>query len=388
MDRGETVGSLYGGYAGSGGLYQCNVNNQGDLVWSAGKRFVGGQDDEYAEVFYDSLTARGYKVVGDPRVIFDRSSELSKAKFLVWRGRLLELKMNLCALHSVLTDNAVGKEVAEVYAKVEWSVYSPVEQKTVYKVITEGYQNIEDQMADGFTLAFLDALGVAAENLAADQGFYELVSKNTYVDVEANKPLADEAMALPKIASNRSPFSDNADPLLNSVVHHQAHGRRPWFGLRGLRGRLHPDQRPRGRRPGQRGGPVPVRPGVGGGRSSARTRCATVALVKGAGVRNMAPLLRCARREGDRGREGLCRGRAPGRGPLALPLTGGMVRRHSPFRRLDGRAGDHPGRRVHLRRQQRRPPGGLQRQRGGHHPGHQAPGRGRGHQPELLYSHQ
>jgi len=213
MDRGDIIGSRYSGLVG---LQRCNLKGQGEVVWSTGRRYVGGQDDDYAQVFFETLSARGYNVVGDPKIMFGRSKELAKAKYLVG-GRVLDLKMNLCDVYN-MWDNPTGEEVAEIYLKVEWTVYSAVEKEVAYTTVTEGYHNRTEEIAGGINLTFMDALASAAEELASDQGMYDLVSKRPEPRSLANKPLPDEPIVLPQTLARVTPFEDNSEPLLNGVV--------------------------------------------------------------------------------------------------------------------------------------------------------------------------
>ncbi len=146
------------------------------MNWGAGVAKVHGRDSEYNKSFYDALTAAGYKTLGDPNKLFDRNKERTETDFKIG-ARITDIKANFCSLLSWMDYRDLGIEAGEVYIEVEWSIYSPLERKTIGKLKTEGYSKLEDAVSGAFLIVYHNAFQAAAEELANNQEFFKLVSQ-------------------------------------------------------------------------------------------------------------------------------------------------------------------------------------------------------------------
>jgi len=215
LNRGQEIGALYSGKSDVS-MNICNFGSDAKLNWGAGKVYIGGRDDQFAEAVYDALKARGYNVVGDPRVVFKRAEELSRSRFKL-AGRITDMKANVCNVCSWWDGRPLGRQYAEVYLKTEWSVFSTMADKVVMQVVTEGYHKRPDEVPEGFLLAVLDAFSASAEELAANPGFLKLVSQGQAMEAKAMAPVG-EALVLPGVEQSDKPFATNPDRITNSVV--------------------------------------------------------------------------------------------------------------------------------------------------------------------------
>lgn len=215
LNRGQEIGALYSGTS-EVSMDLCNYGSDAKLNWSAGKAYIGGRDDQFAEAVYDALKARGYNVVGDPRVVFKREEELSRSRFKL-AARIIDMKANVCNVHSWWDGRSMGKQHAEVYLKAEWSVFSTMADKVVMQVTTEGYYKRPDEVPEGFLLAVLDAFSAAADELAANAEFLKLVTQGRAIEDKAMAPAGD-AISLPSVEQSGKPFAANPDGITNSVV--------------------------------------------------------------------------------------------------------------------------------------------------------------------------
>lgn len=215
LNRGQEIGALYSGKS-EVSMNLCNFGSSATLNWSAGKAYLGGRDDQFAEAVYDALKGRGYNVVGDPRVVFKRQEELSRARFRL-AARITDLKANVCNVHHWWDGRPLGRQHAEVYLKSEWSVFSTMADKVVMQVVTEGYHKRPDEIPEGFLLAVLDAFTASAEELAASPEFLKMVTQGRAIEAQAMAP-AGEAVSLPRVELFDKPFAANPDRITNSVV--------------------------------------------------------------------------------------------------------------------------------------------------------------------------
>ncbi len=74
-----------------------------------------------------------------------------------------------------------------MFIDVEWTIFSSVLQREVFKTATQGYFKQVKPKKNGVLLAFHEAFAIAAENLLTSQGF---------VDIASGKPSVDTASSL------------------------------------------------------------------------------------------------------------------------------------------------------------------------------------------------
>ncbi|MEZ7195467.1 S1C family serine protease [Pseudodesulfovibrio karagichevae] len=195
----------------------CNLNTSADIFWTSSRSTIGGIDDEFTRYFYESLTARGYNVVGDPKKIFDRQEELTRARYLV-AADIKDIKTNICRLYDFWSGDSLGTENGEVWMKVQWTVYSPLEKKTLLQVTTTGYQKSVEERADGYTSLLFESFASAAEELSTDKDFFDLVSgRRVKASLTMQKSVGDE-MSIPAVEQYITPFAEDPTRVTDSTV--------------------------------------------------------------------------------------------------------------------------------------------------------------------------
>lgn len=181
MRRGEPMGQAFVGVF-------CIPREK--LEWRGGRL---NMDDEFTEVFREQLIKANYPVVGDPNALFEDPS--------TWKAELF-----VAALISRIETNACFPSAGfgnwntlkgGTFIRVNWQIYGQLERKVIYEVTTEGSYQTDEVRSGGIAAFMSNAFAAATQNLLADQGFYNLVTKNkpsstlpepTYQTIEIDKP--------------------------------------------------------------------------------------------------------------------------------------------------------------------------------------------------------
>ena len=139
---------------------------QRDLTWERGPQVLDEEDIRTA--FNQVLQKANYPVAGNVDNLFE---DVSGAELII-AGLVKELQAGIC---NKVTLGFVGprdvKPIANVSLKVNWQMFSRVDEKVVYEVATDGKYSGPGGLREGVIAAFANA----AENLLADRRFYELV---------------------------------------------------------------------------------------------------------------------------------------------------------------------------------------------------------------------
>lgn len=153
----------------------------GDLTWEGSRVSLSSDDfidrvdlssDDFTDVFRDELENAGFEVVGDPNAPFGDASD-NKAQYLIG-GLINDIEANMCYPHTSFGDLVSSK--GNAYLKASWQIYSALSGEVVYQVDTEGVFQRKDIASAGNDDIFINAFGVATQNLLADEGFYNLVT--------------------------------------------------------------------------------------------------------------------------------------------------------------------------------------------------------------------
>jgi serine protease Do len=210
--RGTTIGSFPGGYSPSGSF--CNFRRSSEMTQTEGRKVIAGRDGELAAIFYQTLTDLGYKVVGDPSVVFERKEEINKARYLV-AARITDIKANICNAASLWDGRPLGTQTGEVFLQIDWSFYSSAQRSVVLNVQTTGYNKSSEERPDGFYLIFADAFASATRNLGANNRFLSLVDEGGGKVVGLREQAA--LIRLQKVEAPQAP-QGNYSSLVESVV--------------------------------------------------------------------------------------------------------------------------------------------------------------------------
>ncbi|MCH8184039.1 MAG: serine protease [Proteobacteria bacterium] len=144
----------------------------GNLTRSGGRYALSSS--VFNDVFREELENANYKVVGDPDQLFG-DPELSKAEYFI-AGLIKEIEANVCYPLAGFGD--VTSSSAGVYMEVEWQIYDTLRRQVVLKLSTEGSAQTT-AVPGGVAIAFENAFAQAAQNLLAQNEFYELVRFGT-----------------------------------------------------------------------------------------------------------------------------------------------------------------------------------------------------------------
>ena len=198
----------------STGPFCSGYNNK--ISWNTGSIQFSGNEGEFPEIFYNAMNSSGYDVIGDPKIMFEREEEKGRATYKIG-ARITDLKVNICEMGHWWDGRRLGIYAGEAYMKVEWSIYSSLDRKTIARVKTDAYMKTEEAASGGFISIVLGAFENSAKELAANKEFYNLVS-NDSLEAEATRSAGEEI-----ILSKIQPFtsegvSKNIDQILNSTV--------------------------------------------------------------------------------------------------------------------------------------------------------------------------
>jgi serine protease Do len=140
------------------------------VTWSHGRRLLDSV--EFGDLFREEMGVAGYDVVARADQMFDMVEDEQRAELVV-SAQITDVKMNLCrklGLIILLQSTVKGLE-ADAAVTVDWTVYSALDRRIVYRTTTRGYIEMDQAAPDGDEIALAEAFAAAAANLAADPGF-------------------------------------------------------------------------------------------------------------------------------------------------------------------------------------------------------------------------
>lgn len=195
----------------------------------------GMSREELSRVFNDVLEGQGYDVVRYLDLTFEDEieNEYLRTEYRVG-GKIIDAKMDV----DYNDADGVGPiilnrpgERGELYLKIKWSVYDALRRNTVYSIVTEGTGEQKRSNPDGLVLMVNAAFEVAAHNLAADQGFHDLMVKGIKPEgwkpkkKQDDRPLkyeGNEEVELNALPLSREPFPKDIKPAQKNAVLVQA----------------------------------------------------------------------------------------------------------------------------------------------------------------------
>ena len=181
--------------------------------WNSGR--TAFKPDEFAERFVHALKAANYNVAGDPTILFTASENKVAPRYRVG-ARIDRIAMNICH-HSDWFERA--PESGEGAVRVAWQVQDTVDERIVYETTTEGGSKIAygDARMDARVDLIFDAFESAAKSLAADQGFYKLVSAMPVTSASLQHP-AGAPLRFSPATTFRGPIQTQMDYIRLGVV--------------------------------------------------------------------------------------------------------------------------------------------------------------------------
>lgn len=160
LKRGQHLGALESG---------AICAPAGNLTWQGGRLEI--RNEEFVDSFRSELEKYSFKPVGGGNLLFEDPS--------TWQSEILvaalvtELKSNLCAIGGF--SGLAWKGEASI--KVEWQIYSKLDQSVVHTVKVEGYGKLDQAISGGDNEVVLRAFSQATRQLLADKTFREIVSR-------------------------------------------------------------------------------------------------------------------------------------------------------------------------------------------------------------------
>ena len=217
--RGTVVGHLPQTYP-LGGVYGlCNYryNPSSTINWRSGGRMrVAGLDGELASVFFEAMNAAGYDVKGNPEIMFKRDEDLNAAKYQVG-AQITGINSNICDFFTRSAE-ITNKSMGDMYMKVRWSVFSPLERRTVAQFVTEGRAKQDRPISGGFGALFVSVFGSAAEALGANREFLKLVSQPSVDTAVLHTPAGSGPITIKRLKLSRTALSVDSAPVVRATV--------------------------------------------------------------------------------------------------------------------------------------------------------------------------
>ncbi|MEE8333537.1 MAG: S1C family serine protease [Alphaproteobacteria bacterium] len=176
IKRGTTVFHFpRGSFLGEAGTY-CNLRyDYTDAYedWASGMSRLGDWSTELGEIFYETLSARGLNVAGDPKDLFRRDKAATSAEYMVG-ARITEMRGNFCHLHHWWDGQPLPEFSGDMFLDVDWTIFSNVIKRKVLSVRTQGYYKLKKPRKGGLAIIFNQTFASATEKLLASQGFVDI----------------------------------------------------------------------------------------------------------------------------------------------------------------------------------------------------------------------
>lgn len=173
------------------------------LTWGQNRALL--DRTAFKDAFHEELTEVGYRIRENPRRMFDLDAERQSAEYIV-SAQIVDLRMTLCRHFFWLTGTPLGI-AGGGWARVDWTVYSRLERKVLYRTSSEGSSTLDRATVDGDVLIVENAFAAAARNLAADPGFHALVVGRA---AETVTPMAQpHALSAAMIGTAEIPAADD-----------------------------------------------------------------------------------------------------------------------------------------------------------------------------------
>ena len=220
MRFGTVIGHLpgtMGGIAVDGQGCNLKVGSPAHLEWSSTSRELSGWADELGRVFVTVRSDRGFNLAGNPDQLFDSARDTNTARYHIG-ARIEEVASNFCLAHSLWDGRPLGLFSGEMYMRVQWEIYDPLQQTSVASFETEGYRLNPRSSTNGVIDTFLGAFGAAAEGLAANPRFQEVLRKGQGVSIRQVAAPVGDTFSIPTVKKSDGNISDRVDRIVNAVV--------------------------------------------------------------------------------------------------------------------------------------------------------------------------
>lgn len=194
------------------------------IYWDAGNVELSPQS--FSGQFFDTMTAAGYRVVGNPRQLFDREAERASARLLVG-AQITEIAVTLDQINWAFSGPS---SKGDARLQVAWQVYSLRDRRVIYETTTAGSGTIHRAGFRGAMAALLhNAFADATAKLSMDRAFQAAVTtSDTARAVPASaEPVDTSPFEIPRFRPFAGPASARLADLQGSavaIVFEQGHG--------------------------------------------------------------------------------------------------------------------------------------------------------------------
>jgi S1-C subfamily serine protease len=193
----------------------CALCSATPFLWDAGN--IELRPDAFSAQFFDTMTAAGYRVVGNPRQLFDRDSERASARFLVG-AQITEMDFTLDQIDWAFTGPS---SKGDGRLKVAWQLYSLRERRVIYQTTSSGAGAVHRPGFQGAMGALMhNAFADATVKLSADRDFQAAVAAHDPARVVPASLGASEQspFEVPRFARFTGPVIGRLPELLGSAV--------------------------------------------------------------------------------------------------------------------------------------------------------------------------
>lgn len=219
LRRGQVIGHFPTGYSvveSSGPWCLTSKTQSRSLEWGTGSAELGNWSTDLGEVFFETMSQRGFDVAGNPRNLFGRTEEVISAEYHV--GAVIEdIAGNFCETHNDWDGTPLGSYSGEMWVKVAWVFYDALAQREVGEIVTEGYHRQVEAKHQGILLTLHGAFADATERLAVDEKFVGLIHKSEESE-QVVGAVDDGVMTFSPQEPYRGPIDKNIREIIPSVV--------------------------------------------------------------------------------------------------------------------------------------------------------------------------
>ena len=181
---------------------------QGVLPWTT--NVFGNLAPRAVKAFREQLGKFHYRVAGDPDELFSDSE-----------GTKVDLEIGALVTNLVVThcQKSNAAAVGGVFMKVKWQVYSPQAKQVVFQAITEGSsQNLENEDLLRPSDRLIEAFRLATNNLLAEAGFHDLVTKVDQKPASTAPSSAPARLRVARVQALQGGLNGNIESLRAAVV--------------------------------------------------------------------------------------------------------------------------------------------------------------------------
>jgi serine protease Do len=198
------------------GRRNCTMCGPTPIHWDAAAANL--RPEAFSEQFFDILTGAGYRVVGNPRQMFDRQAERASARFLVG-AQITGMEFTLDQIDWAFTGPS---SKGDARLNVAWQIYSLSERRVVYETQTTSTGTLHRAGFQGALSALLhNAFSDAIVKLGADRGFQNAVARVASPGpavTSAAGPFTGTPFELPRFAPFTGPAANRLVTLSASTV--------------------------------------------------------------------------------------------------------------------------------------------------------------------------